>query len=200
MERLVEALTGQDRKGDWMQTYTGKVFWPMDPRSGDVCIEDIAHALSMQCRFAGHVREFYSVAEHSVRVSRLVERWTHSPLAWITALLHDASEAYLVDVPRPVKPFLKGYSEAERAVQSCIHVAFSLDLIDTPKWGSWRDIDKVIKQADNVLLATEARDLMVWPPPRDWHLSEKPLEGVIEPWSQEDAELRFLARFRALTQ
>lgn len=48
--------------GDWIQTYTNKQFWPLDPRPEDVCIEDIAHALSLQCRFTGHVREFYSTA------------------------------------------------------------------------------------------------------------------------------------------
>ena len=60
------------RKGDWMQTYTGRQFWPIDPRANEVHIEDIAHALSMMCRYNGHCRTFYSVAEHSVLVSQHV--------------------------------------------------------------------------------------------------------------------------------
>src|SRR5690606_29748913 len=96
------------RKGDWMQTFTGRRFWPLDPRPDEICIEDIAHALSMQCRYAGHCLSFYSVAEHSVLLSQHVaepfRRW---------ALLHDASEAYLVDVPRPIKGDLSNYRAVE---------------------------------------------------------------------------------------
>jgi hypothetical protein len=58
--------------GNWIQTFTGRQYWPLDPREGDVYIEDIAHALSLQCRFTGHCRSFYSVAEHCVRVSHVV--------------------------------------------------------------------------------------------------------------------------------
>lgn len=61
-----------DRRGDWIQTFTGRRFWPLDPRPEDVCIEDIAHALSLKCRFGGHCTRFYSVAEHSVHVSNYV--------------------------------------------------------------------------------------------------------------------------------
>ena len=68
------ASTTQGRKGDWILTYSGIEFWPLDPRPEDVRIEDIAHALSMQCRFAGHCDRFYSVAEHSIRVADLVPR------------------------------------------------------------------------------------------------------------------------------
>lgn len=60
-----------ERAGDWMQTFTGRQFWPMDPRPEDLDILDIAHALSLLCRFGGHCQRFYSVAEHSVHVSTL---------------------------------------------------------------------------------------------------------------------------------
>src|ERR1017187_10636100 len=75
-------------------TFSGIHFWPLLPNPADIRIEDIAHALSNQCRFAGHAREFYSVAEHSVRVSQLCP-----PEDALWGLLHDASEAYLTDVP-----------------------------------------------------------------------------------------------------
>src|SRR6266700_4788978 len=106
---------GGMNRGDWIQTAMGRKFWPMDPRSGEVFIDDIAHALSMLCRFGGHCIRFYSVAEHSVLLSRVAE-----PRFKLWALLHDASEAYLADVPRPVKPALVGYKDAEERVQRAI--------------------------------------------------------------------------------
>ena len=118
------ASTTQGRKGDWILTYSGIEFWPLDPRPEDVRIEDIAHALSMQCRFAGHCDRFYSVAEHSIRVADLVPR---EDKLW--ALLHDASEAYLVDLPRPIKRHSeigKHYRIAEDVVMEVIARKFGL--------------------------------------------------------------------------
>jgi hypothetical protein len=76
------------RRGDWMQTFTGRRFWPLDPRGEDVLIEDIAHALSLLTRYGGHCTRFYSVAEHSVLLARAA---TPENALWL--LLHDASEA-----------------------------------------------------------------------------------------------------------
>src|SRR5574342_1090607 len=79
-------------------TYTGRLFWPLSPRLEDINILDICHALSNQTRFTGHTREFYSVAQHSCLVSDLLpEKFK------LDGLLHDASEAYLMDLARPVK-------------------------------------------------------------------------------------------------
>jgi hypothetical protein len=108
------------RKGDWIQTFTGRRFWPMDPRLDDIDIEDIAHALAMKCRFSGHTDLFYSVAEHSILVSRAVKE--HK----LAALLHDASEAYLTDVPRPIKPYLVGYRDIEAGLDSVIAAKFDV--------------------------------------------------------------------------
>src|SRR5580704_6503205 len=85
-------------KDRYLSTYTGKKFFPYDPRPEQICIEDIAHGLSMLCRFVGQCRFFFSVAEHSIAVARLLP--TNLKLF---GLLHDASEAYLADLPRPVK-------------------------------------------------------------------------------------------------
>jgi len=83
---------------EWIQTYTGKKFWAFDAAIADICIEDIAHALAMRCRFGCHCKEFYSVAQHSVIVSHHLP-----PELKLWGLLHDATEAYLPDVPRPQK-------------------------------------------------------------------------------------------------
>lgn len=134
-ERVVPAVTrrrvassfettmsdGSIRHGDWLQTYTGKAFFPFDPRPEDIDIEDIAHALSHQCRYGGHTSRFYSVAEHCVILSTKVE-----PQYALAALMHDCAEAYLVDIPRPVKYSLVGYKELEVLVEKAIAAKFNL--------------------------------------------------------------------------
>lgn len=176
-------MSAATRRGDWIQTFSGRQFWPLDPRAEDVCIEDIAHALSMQCRFAGHTRLFYSVAEHALRVAALVPNALRR-----AARLHDAAEAYILDMPRPLKkqPLFEGYREAERGIIAVIAARFSLP----PDFF----MDPAIKHADAVLLATEARDLM-GRPPNAWAPMPAPLPARIEPWSQQVAEQRFLEAF-----
>lgn len=174
---------GERRRGDWMQTATGRQFWPMDPRPSEVCIEDVAHALAHQCRYAGHCRRFYSVAQHSVLVSEAVP-----PEHALWGLLHDASEAYLVDVPRPVKPYLSGYKAAERRVMEAVCVHFGLP----------REMPATVKVADERILADEAAQLMT-PPPASWNLPHPPLGVWISPIDPADAKALFLARFGELT-
>lgn len=179
-----------NRKGDWMQTYTGRQFWPLDPRASEVCIEDIAHALALQCRFAGHCSEFYSVAEHSYRVAQYLVGQGHPVGTCLIGLLHDASEAYLVDVPRPLKPHLKEYGPAEEAVMAAVFERFDLRWADEKEHG-------IVKHADNALLATEARDLMA-PLPAPWVDLPAPLAGTIRPMSWHVAERGFLRMFQWL--
>jgi hypothetical protein len=187
-------MSNTERKGDWQQTFSGKQFWPMDPRVEDICIEDIAHALSLQCRFAGHCRKFYSVAEHSVRVSWYVESRTETLYGTkLAGLLHDATEAYCVDVPRPMKPHLIGYKEIEAGLARVIEqwACLVAGALDAP----------TIKRADEVLLMTEARDLL-GPSPAPWTwargVSAEPLPDVIHPWSSSYAERNFIDRFNKL--
>lgn len=99
----------------WIQTYTGLRFWPLKPDAAQVCILDIAHALSMKCRYSGHTSEFYSVAEHSVLVSQNVP----DELA-LWGLLHDAAEAYLPDIARPIKPMMTGFKAVEDGVMRAV--------------------------------------------------------------------------------
>lgn len=182
-----------DRKGSWQQTFTGRQFWPCDPRPEDVCLEDIAHHLALMCRFGGACRVFYSVAEHSVRVAELVwDRTNGDREAALAGLLHDASEAYLVDIPRPRKrqPDMNGYREDEARIMNVIEFWAKLPrgICDT----------HVVKAADETLLMTEKRDLMA-PAPAPWGHAQgvpaKPLDEVIRPWFPEQAEEAFLATF-----
>jgi hypothetical protein len=170
----------------WLQTFSGRQFWPLDPSSEDVCIEDIAHALSLLCRFGGHVREFYSVGRSlPARQSYLVPE----PHA-LYALLHDASEAYLVDMPRPIKHdeiFGKTYRAAEKRLMQAICERFALpDEEPAP-----------VRRADNILLLTEQRDLMN-PQVRPWSDVEIPLPYTIKPRPPQDVKRLFLERFYEL--
>lgn len=172
---------------DWIQTYTGRQFWPLEPRLEDVDIVDIAHALSNLCRYGGHVERFYSVAQHCVLVSRVVPR-EHA----LRGLLHDASEAYLIDVPRPIKRAegMEAYREAEKRLEVVIYERFGLSPQDP----------ECIKTADNQLLRTEQRDLMK-PAPAAWKdYRVGALPEKIEPWSPLASRITFLNRFRDLTR
>lgn len=169
--------------GGLIATYSGRVINPLDPDPAAIVIEDIAHALSNSCRFTGHVKKFYSVAEHSVRVSNILP-----PELALTGLLHDASEAYLSDMARPVKAqpaFGDIYKKFEAQLEEVIAGVFGLTYPFPPK----------VKEADTILLRTEQRDLM---PPTFRHEGAEYLDHTIEPWSPEDAEVRFLERYAQL--
>jgi hypothetical protein len=171
----------------FIETASGKRFAPLTPAVADICPGDIAHALSNQCRFSGHVRTFYSVAEHSVRVSELLEAWGCGRVIQLWGLLHDASEAYLVDLPSPLKndPAFGAYRDAERTLMEAVCERFDLP-VDEPA---------AVRRADLVLLATEARDLMPFTPEYWSKLTEEPLATKVVPWDSVTAERNFLRRF-----
>lgn len=165
---------------DWIQTATGRRFYPLSPRAEDVDIRDIAHALSLLCRFNGHSAGFYSVAEHSVRVC---DSLPAEHKLW--GLLHDAAEAYLGDLPRPLKRQLPAFSQAEDVVLRCVMDRYGL---------AW-PMPPAVRAADDQLLATEARDLMGAPA---WARGTEPLPAPIEPWTPTHARDLFLERFHTL--
>jgi hypothetical protein len=177
------------RKGDWMQTYTGRKFWPLDARPEDVDIRDIAHALSMLCRYGGHSLRFYSVAEHSAHIARWLDGRDYKPEVCLAGLLHDATEAYLTDVPRPLKRSLPEYKEYEAELWTVIAKAFGLT-------GYEDDLPMVVHEADNRILADEIRQNMK---PMDWHAKhDKPLGVSLQFWPPERAEKEFLETFADL--
>ena len=97
----------------YITTYTGKHFDPANPDSELIDICDVAHALSLTCRGNGHVKTFFSVGQHCINCALEAEARGYSRRLVLACLLHDASEAYMSDVPRPFKPFLPQYQEAE---------------------------------------------------------------------------------------
>lgn len=131
---------------DWIQTYTGARFYPLEPDLDLIRIADIAHSLSMQCRYTGHTARFYSVAEHSLILAKEFHTGWHYRLV---ALLHDATEAYLSDIPRPLKylPEFAFYRHAEDRLQEMIFDKFC-------KF-RWQDTITGIKKSDTLLLAQE---------------------------------------------
>lgn len=176
------AATG---RGDWLQTYGGQAFYPMDPRPEEVDPLDIAHALSLLCRYAGHCRTFYSVAEHCVLISYAVD-----PQHALWGLLHDATETYLVDLPRPVKRAFPEYVAAEDRLMRVICDRFGLP----------HTVPDQVKEADNRILHDERAALMR-PPPMPWNSLEadcRPLGVPIQGWDPATAEQRYLQRLLQL--
>lgn len=167
----------------WIQTYTGKHFDPERCGRDDIAILDIAHALSNLCRFNGHCRTFYSVAQHSVLVSRIMPE----ALA-LEGLLHDAAEAYLGDITRPIKSQLLGswFHLMECRVNYVIVDRFGL------RSTMYADL---LQEADDRALATEARDLMGADARRDWGLDADPVGVQIVPMTPEEAFNAFQDRF-----
>lgn len=178
-------MSDEQRVGDWMQVYSGGQFWPLDPRPEDIHIQDIAHALSMICRYNGHTSRFYSVAEHSVLVGRAAVSHTNQDRFGLRGLLHDAAEAYLCDVVRPVKRSIVGYAEAEAALETVIFDRFCV----TPSGV------ELIKSLDSLILYDEAKALM-GVHCIAWHERYAPGLGVeIVGMAPADAEAAFLAAF-----
>lgn len=167
----------------YIETYSGIHFYFLDPSPDMVEVEDIAHALSMQCRYTGHIKHFYSVAEHCVHVSHLAK----NPLE---GLMHDASEAYLTDIASPIKPHLGNYKDLEAGIMAVIARKYGLNW---PVSGDTHD-------ADRTQLKTEARHLLrtggkAWL--KDF--PTKRMRGIMpQCWTPDQAKMRFLERFEEL--
>lgn len=170
----------------YVSTFLGNRFYPLEPRIDRVVIEDIAHGLAYQCRFNGQTQEFYSVAQHSLIVASLVP--TDLRLA---ALLHDAAEAYLGDMVKPLKVLLPQFAAIEEAVTAIIAGTFQVDFSD---YGP-------IKRADLIALATEKRDLMPHSAER-WNYLDGivPMPGRIVPMYPGEAKQAFLREFARLSR
>ena len=174
-----------NRTGRYTHTFLGRRFYATNPRASDIDVRDIAHALSMTNRFNGHTPNGpYSVAQHSVYVSLECD-----PQDALYGLLHDASEAYICDLPSPVKAQIPQYQAIEAGLMNVICEKFRLPL----------EMPLSVKVADVTVLAAECRDL--WPlPMKEWNLNHKPVKRTIKAMSWRTAEKLFLRRFKELTE
>jgi hypothetical protein len=175
---------------DWIRTYTGKQFHFAKPALNEVALLDIAVSLSRKCRFSAHSKVFYSVAQHACLIhDYLLDQGEPLEVAF-AGLNHDDGEAYLVDVPRPVKVYLRehmGFFGFDDIEDSILWSVFN-------KYNILWPIPKAVWDADNAMLATEMAQLM--PVPEDYK-GASPIPGlVLEPWSEERARQEFLERFR----
>jgi uncharacterized protein len=176
--------------GPYLQTVSGRWVNPFDPDPEQLDSGDIARALANQCRFGGHCRVFYSVAQHSVIVSQLVEERGGDSDEAFAALMHDATEAYLGDMPHPLKhrsPLGAAFKQAEDHLERALRDRFGIKP-DVP----------AIKAADRALLATERRAFSA----ETWHWPElqgvEPLALELRAWSPDEAAEAFTRRYAEL--
>lgn len=180
----------------WIQTVSGRQFWPLEPKADDVDIGDIAHALSMKCRYSGHTQKFYSVAEHSVHIANkaLLDGWSPHTALW--GLLHDAAEAYLPDIARPIKDAMPGFAAIEEGVERAVANRLACDV---PSWFLQVIREDIIKVYDTRILLDEKAAMMPHTP-ADWGIEvngepAKPLGVKIMGWCPTEAKVRFLRAF-----
>lgn len=139
----------------WIQTYTSKQFWPLNPKTKDICLLDIVWALSQKCRYTGHCNRFYSILEHSLLVNKFCPNYP------LEGLFHDAAEAYLPDVASPLKclPFMSEFKKIENRILEIIFKKFELT------WPLPEEVDLI----DKAMVFDERQELMPdWPV--DWEI------------------------------
>ena len=173
----------------YLQTYSGGRFFPLDVKRSDIAIVDIAHALSNQCRYGGHCTRFYSVAEHSLLISRELTRRGYSATVAMAGLLHDAAEAYLVDLPSPVKKLMPAYCALEKQVLDHVFHAYYMPM----------EIPDIVHEYDNrILLDERAQNMCYVYYGYGWPENVSPLNVDLELYAPAEAAKEFMLRFAAL--
>lgn len=169
----------------FVETYTGRPFWPLEPKPEDVSIIDIAHNLSNQGRYSGSTFRLYVTAQHCCLLADYVEKRGGTPLDCLQILMHDAPEAYLVDVPRPVKQFMPEYRKWDKAINNVIRVWLGVDHLPIPPWQD--DLDSRIIMDERAQVMSDSG--------LDWGHALEPLGIQIDPWLPQVAEQEFLMRY-----
>lgn len=170
----------------WMETYSGQKFHFGSPSQESIVIEDIANAIGKLCRYGGHSTRFYSVAEHSCLLALWVWSQTLDPQLAFDALMHDATEGYLVDMPRPIKHKLPAY----RAIEDGLAVAIAA------RFGLTTPMPRIIHEADSRILRDERAQVMS-DSGNDWGTDGlEPLGVAVEFWGPDVAPGKFLDLFK----
>lgn len=201
--RYFSADVDAGSRGGWNECYTGTRFYTFDPQPEDVKIADIGHSLGLQCRYNGNCRRFYSVAEHCCLLSDYVRpRGWHNlegpwPGKWIgefkydalVALMHDAAEAYIGDLIRPVKHRMQQFKELEALIEAVVFPSLGLPA-EIPAW---------MRELDSRILCDERAQVMLTDH-NEWSTDElDPLGVRIRFWPPARAEFEFLRRFFELS-
>jgi uncharacterized protein len=196
------ATSPSSRERGWMQTCSGRKFYPLEPKYTEVALVDIAHGLAMTCRYGGHTSRFYSVAEHCVLVSQTVEIHARNAghdektvRAWAReALLHDSAETYIGDMIRPLKhqPEMHEFRRCEAAIEVAVFEHFGI--------ASTEDSRAAVKSIDDRILVDEIVHFM--PNPMmylDAGLDKlSALSVTFYGWNPAEAEEGFMFRFNEL--
>lgn len=172
---------------DFIEVFTGRAFYPLEPKQEDLTVIDVAHALSLQCRYAGHTKFFYSTAQHSCLITDIAENEGASPDDLLKLLMHDAPEAYLVDVPRPVKQYMPEFRKWDKKINDVIYT-----------WLGYPGgaIPAMQDSLDSRIIRNERRDLM-FKSKHVWGVDTLEPLGLptIRAWSSEKAERLFIQKF-----
>ncbi|WP_312299152.1 phosphohydrolase [Stutzerimonas nitrititolerans] len=170
----------------WILTRTGQRFDLLQPRASQIAVLDIAHALAHLCRFNGHASRHYSVAQHSLLVASIVP-----PEHQLAALLHDATEAYVGDMVRPLKQVMPEYQQIEQRIWLAICERFDI----AP------ELPECVREADMIALATERAQLMPHHPGEwDCLAGVTPLPDALDHWTPQQAQTQYLDRLLELLQ
>lgn len=172
----------------YIETSSGKAFYPYNPAAEQIDINDIAHAISQLCRFGGHSKQFYSVAQHSILVSKYLRDNGESPVIQLYGLLHDATEGYMVDLPTPIKQLLPDYRAAEDRLHDIIWEALGLQKPTEEEW-------KVVKNADIQFQNYEATILL---PVASWADKTVKLDYELKEELISDVKAEFLSLYHQL--
>jgi len=177
------------RAAEFIETYTGRKFYSLEPSTKDVSVIDIAHALSNQCRYSGHTESFYSTAQHCCILASYAENvMGGSALDCLQILMHDAAEAYLVDIARPIKQHMPDFRKWDKKIQFTIREWLGLADVAIPPWQDELDTRIIVDERAQVMADSD----------NDWGMSGvEPLHVKVEPWPSKMAEKQFLFRYAA---
>lgn len=175
---------------DCITTYTGRHFDPLYPQADLICIEDVAHALSLICRGNGHVKSFFSVGQHCILCAREASARGYSSRLSLAALLHDASECYMSDVPSPFKKSLTDYLKQEEKLLEVIYIKYLGSALSMEE-------EMKLKSIDNDLLWYDLKYLLGETPAEPEPVIHISVDYTVPPFKTVEEE--YLKLFRQLS-